>query len=678
MNTCCQTRTVNGERKRGAGSEPQHTPNSPRSRAGSVPVPLFRVLLWAAWAASCYTTAWAQQPEAAPATPAAPTAEEWIQQLQAPSAEARYAALGGLRDIGRAAAARMIEVLADASRANEHPNIRAALARMGPQATGPLLGTLQNGPPELTVQTIRILAAMDAKAAAIHLLRPYFLETDDLKVRGAAGAAIGRLTGQVPTRREAVAALIDQATEYFDRQQPLEGAVAGRVELWSWDAETNRCTPTSYSAEDATVAMAARLARDAHLLLPEDPRVRRIYLGTMLQAAANKAGWDKSLPSGAATAADEAARFGARAVEDVLHYAMVNDHVAAATAAAEILGRIGTAEELLYQGPATSPLVLATRHPDRRLRLAATDAVIRLQPLLPFAGSSQIVQSLGFFAASSGARRALVAGPSTQNSRVSGPLAAMGFEVDTATNGRELFELAAGSPDYELALIDVTIERPSADLLVQQLHRDWRTATLRVGLIARNDLLERARRITRDDPMTLTFSPPHTAQAVTWQAEQLATLAPRAFVDFAERQRQAAAALSRLAELGDSLHKLYDLRQIESSVLAGLYAPKLGAKAAAVLGTLGTPRSQQVLADQAGRDIQSWDVRRAAVTAFRRSIQRHGILLTSDQLRRQYDRYNQSENRDPATRQLLGLILDCIEAPTRAVTQTTSNGDHGE
>lgn len=243
----------------------------------------------------------------------------------------------------------------------------------------------------------------------------------------------------------------------------------------------------------------------------------------------------------------------------------------------------------------------------------------------------------------------------------------MGFEVDTARTGGELIRLAAASPDYELAMVDVTIERPRVDLLRQQLRGDCRTATLRVGLIARSGYLERAQQIARRDPMALAFSRPHTDEAIQWQVDRLATLAPRTFVGFAERQRQAAEALDRLVELSGSKSNFYDLRRVQDAVMRALYTPKLAAKAAAILGNLNSAESQRALVELASRWTQPLDVRKAAVQAFRRNTREHGILLTTAEISRQYDRYNASENLDVNTQRVLGLILDCIEAPTQVV-----------
>ena len=88
-----------------------------------------------------------------------------------------------------------------------------------------------------------------------------------------------------------------------------------------------------------------------------------------------------------------------------------------------------------------------------------------LKPKRPFAGSSYVLQTLEYFASSSGMRRALLAGANVEDLRKMVPaLTAAGFQTDTATNGREAMRLAVSSPDYELALIDAGIDQPPLDL----------------------------------------------------------------------------------------------------------------------------------------------------------------------------------------------------------------------
>ena len=107
--------------------------------------------------------------------------------------------------------------------------------------------------------------------------------------------------------------------------------------------------------------------------------------------------------------------------------------------------------------------------------------------------------------------------------------------------------------------------------------------------------------------------------------------------------------------------KLYDLRRVQDAVLAALYNPKLAAKAVAVLANLNSAESQRALVEVASRFTLPLELRQAAATAFRQNTQKYGILLTTDEIRRQYRRYNESENMDAATQHVLGLILDCLE-----------------
>ena len=102
-------------------------------------------------------------------------------------------------------------------------------------------------------------------------------------------------------------------------------------------------------------------------------------------------------------------------------------------------------------------------------------------------------------------------------------------------------------------------------------------------------------------------------------------------------------------------------------MLTALYNPdpKLSTKAAALLADLNSAESQRALAKVASRFTLPLELRKAAAQAFHRNTQQYGILLTTDEIHRQYRRYNESEKLDAPTRHILGLILDCLEAPTK-------------
>lgn len=596
-----------------------------------------------------------------------------IDQLVDPSANKRYQAMDGLRRARSASVGPMLKVLADPAQAAKHANVRAAMVRIGADAVAPLEAVLESPDARLQIEAIRLLADLNARDTRPLLLATLASGERSPEVRVAAQQAYGRLIGHPPEGREAARMLQQEAERYATGSQPLKPDDEGRVELWRWDEAKKEPVSNRYPVDDARRFLASRLARAAYSVDPEDREILLLHLATLLEWARYENGLDKPLPTGPGTAAEYAARarFGPGVIEEVLRYAMDRGHAGAATAAARILGRIGTAGQLLEQGAEPAPLVRAARHADRRLRFAAVEAILNLEPMSPFPGSSYVSDALAFFAASRGTRRALVAGPVTaETRRVAGYLVAMGYEPDTAVTGREMLDKALSSPDYELALVDAALGYPTPDLLIQQLHHDCHTALLPVGIVARSGQLERAEHMARRDRLAAAFVRPHTADAVQWQVEQLAALVGPEAVSQAERLAQAAQALQWLDELSRENPKVFfNLRRAEGAAIGALYVPELGEKASIVVAGMGTAESQTALVDLASRWTQPVELRGAAAKAFRQSIQEHGILLTSRQLLAQYDRYNESETLDVPSQRILGFLLDCIETPTRLVKQ---------
>jgi hypothetical protein len=407
--------------------------------------------------------------------------------------------------------------------------------------------------------------------------------------------------------------------------------------------------------------MAARWASEAADLASDNAKTNVLAFAADLDLRAWENGLDRPLPP-----MPNEARLSTKRVQDALQYAIAHRRTAAAAAAARILGRIGSPSELLYQGAVPAPLVEAVRDPDHRLQLAALEAIVRLQPSRAFAGSSYVPETLAFLAASQGARRALVGSfGSVEVRELGGLVIAAGFEADCCQTGRDLVLQAARSPDYELAMIDVTIDQPTIGTVLQQLRRDPRTAQIRVGLIARSGYLDQAERVVRTDPWTRPFSRPRDVQACRWQLAQLEGLAPTEFIPAAVRLWQAGRALGLVADLERTSPKVYDLRRAQEAAVAAVNNPKLVDKAVAVLADSNSAAGQRALVELASRPTQPVPVREAAVEAFRHSTAKFGILLTRDEILRQYRRYNESEQEEASSRRLLSLILDCMEASVR-------------
>jgi len=589
--------------------------------------------------------------------------------LQAASADARYRAMISLLDTGVPALEPLLAVLADAGRAAEHANVRTVLAQFKSEALGPVSAAVESSDPALVIQAIQVLEEMNARGAVVALLAPLYAPDRPAPGREAAQAALQRLAGRVPDRQEAVEVLLARAEDAYQHRQPVGMPSDGRVTLWQWDAAERRAVAQSYAPDDAERAVAVRLAQQAYAILPDDPRVRRLYVAALLDAASYAAGRDQRLPDGPGSAVAVAAGFPRQELEALLRWTMRDGHPAAATALVQVLVRSGSAEQLLASAEQPTPLVQASRHGDRRLRMAALDAIVRLHPQFAFSGSSFVPEALAFFIATTGSRRVLIAGTSEEKAMQSaGPLMSAGYQLDVAPNGREALRRALACPDYEFALIDVAIGEPEALFLLQYLRRDGRTADLPVGLVARDGFWARTEQLARRTPLTSPVWRAHDAQAIQGQAAQLVALGGRDFTPAAIRQVQARQALELLIELARSEAQIFDLQRIQPVVLAALANPTLELRAITLAGALGTPESQRALVDLASNRSESIQMRQAAALAFGDSVDHHGILLTTVEILRQYERYNQSEKLDRATQLVLGNLLDSIEAPTKRLT----------
>jgi CheY-like chemotaxis protein len=313
-------------------------------------------------------------------------------------------------------------------------------------------------------------------------------------------------------------------------------------------------------------------------------------------------------------------------------------------------------------GAAPSPLVVAAQHPDRRLRFAAIDAIMKLKPSKPFAGSSRVVDGLGFFATSFGVPRVLVAHPnSAEAQQMAGLAAELGYESDIATNGRQAFDLATKSADHEFALIHSAIDRPAVDELLAQLRRDRRTRLLPVGVVAPLFDVERVKRFADNSSRAVSFLQPQNIDEMKLFSGAVLARTGRWRVTPAERQTQAIAALDWLAAISRRPQRVFDISRLEPTVTRALFARDLAPRAIEVLGHLGTASGQRNLLEVANVPTHPLATRKAAVAALFTSIHEHGIMLTGDEIMQQYDLYNDNAGRDVDTHAIASAILDALE-----------------
>lgn len=587
-----------------------------------------------------------------------------IGELSDASPSVRALAVSDLKDAGDDAVLAMIAALADGGRAAEHAKIRYALYQMGEMAVDPLLAALGAEDDNLRQQAIEVLGLLKSSRATPYLIHPLLAPGHPQSVRTAAAQALTRIVGAVPSQREAQIYLRQRVEQLAAGDLPKQAAADGTIEIWLWNPQKKSPVPVVHSAGDAALVVAARLAADLYDLWPDNAEYRRIYLMAMLESSKLLSGLDHSLPGGEGTARSLAAAAGAAAVEDVLVQAMREHRPAAAIAAVEVLGDIGDEQLLLSDDGRERPLVQALTHGNRRLRYAAAEALIKIDPRHDYPGASHLPDTLGYLASSSGTRRVLIGHPRTSAAQsIVGMLDQMGFEAVTATSGRALFLAATSSPDFEMIFLSDAIDDPPLAETLQLLRRDRRTAGVPIALMVREKNLRRLQLATEDDPITAAFPRPHDPSALEFQVRKLIAMAGRDGITDQERVRHASAAMAWLSRLAENPQQygFYDLLRVEPQIIAALYNGPVPARAAEVLGLLGASPSQTALVQLASQNARPVSLRQAAAEAFDAAARRRGLLLRDKQIDQQYQRYNQSASLDAGTQAVLGQILDTIE-----------------
>jgi CheY-like chemotaxis protein len=586
-----------------------------------------------------------------------------IAQLGDATPRVRYAARVDLLRIKTDAVAALLHALADAGQTKIHPEIRGVLAGLGPLSSDPISGALATTDPRLKADLIAVTGAMGSDATRLIplLVGPATTATDPA-VRAAAQQALTRLLGRVPDKSTAEQILKKWVHRYLTGSDPMIRDEEDRVTVWHWDDTSHQIQPHRYPDREAAVLLAARLAAELVSIDSDRKAYRRLNVLCRLAADKLREGFDKRLPRGLASGYQLAVRMGPQGVEDVLEFALAHDQIAAALGAVEVLGDVGNADLVRGTGEEPAALVRAACSGDRRLRFAATNVILKLDPSRPFPGSSVVPEALGYFTSTARTRRALVADPRAgEGQRVVGMLDSLGYDVDLARNGRQLLASATQSADVELALIRMTIDRPPVREILYRLRRDPRTARLPIALIASTDNWQQADDIAAAHPWTLVFGRPLDRDSVERLVTRLTQVAGRGAVPLQERQAEAIIALQHFAKLASRPRSLYDIDGQLPQIERALWVQPLRPYATQVLMLAGRASSQKRLLELANQGVFDLQDRQLAAAAFRSNVARHGILLTSREILRQYDRYNASEHADRSTQQLLASILDTLE-----------------
>lgn len=582
-----------------------------------------------------------------------------LDQLDAPAIQARSEALQELRALGVDGIAAVIDRLLTAS-AEQADIYVDTLQAWGPAADPALLTALRSDRPEVRIAVAQVLGRRQVLDAVPWLMPSLYAANVSEAERQAAAEATRMLVGELPTREQAI-----QRVFQAWRHRAVQGDPTQKVDSWIWDSASGPGRPvfTSRPAAEAIEVERGQLAEALVALDPENPEFQiAAWTGRLALAQLSRTSDSPLAPSDVAAETPSV-----ETLESILRSQLTLPRPLAGIAASDMLSELGSETLLLSRSGEPAALVEALHHSDRRLRFAAVRAILRLNPTRSFPGSNRVIETLCWFAKGTGAPRIAIGHPVRSGiSDLTGSLADLGIAAEGATRGRELFELATSHPDFEAILISDALDTPECLELVQQLRKDPRTAELPVALLARVETMERARRIATEETRMVAQPWPGSAEFVRLGLDELQAVSEGRVVAGEERARQAQAAIA-LLETAVSHPQVFDFEDLyaqEALLLELTTSGSVGPEALRVVAALATPQAQLSLVEMIGNSLLSIEVREAAADAFSQAVDRRGLLLTTREIRRAYDRRNAAAEEDSRSQAVLDRMLDTIERPS--------------
>jgi CheY-like chemotaxis protein len=252
-------------------------------------------------------------------------------------------------------------------------------------------------------------------------------------------------------------------------------------------------------------------------------------------------------------------------------------------------------------------------------------------------------------------------------------LAAAGIQADATDSGREAIDRAWETPDLEMIFVDVNINGPGIREVIYELRIKPTTAEIPIAILAPTSRLAAAEQIAAEHERVIAAPRVHSPEVLGRLIERLTNLSGRFAAPSDERAAQAVGALTWLSQLAAGERPFYRIRRTEPVIEAALYG-SAAEPAIAALAELGTAESQLALVNFASQPTLPIETRSQAAAAFRKSAAARGLLLTSDEILTQYDRYNASERADADTQRILGALLDAIESGAKPAEQPPAPG----
>lgn len=547
----------------------------------------------------------------------------------AKSPEERNYAILQLRQSGPRAMPFLMDVLKDESKgAANHQRVLSALTRMNADVVPPLLACLDVKDPVLRTKLVRLLVERGDNRAIPHL---WFLsemkDQPEAARKEARDALLKFLNGNVRDFAEAKAKCVKESEKYYNHQVTLPANEKPTIWKWTNEEGLKGVAADKSQWEEYQGVYWAKKALD---LDPAYRPAQIALLSVAMEKALERGGLEQPLSKTAPAVQHLLPAASRSLLENTLDKALTEGRTAVALAACRALAAHGDAK--LVGG--MPPLVRALSYPDRRVQLAAADAILHVPSNEAFTGASRVVEVLGRALDVAETRKVVIGDPNGERAQeLAAAFRGLGFEPVPASTGKQLMKLAGADGNVELVVVSAQLMEPPLPTLLGQLRGGIDTASLPVLILSAPADEKVARAAAEAYPRVTVASP------IPASAEMLKHVVTTAFNDpfrpalsDTEKKSQAALALDWLTRLAENHKTGYDVGMAQAYVIKALQNDDLLPGAVKVLAHQPNRAAQAALVEVVLNATRTPAARAEAARQLRTHFLRFGTLVKPDQV----------------------------------------------
>jgi hypothetical protein len=561
----------------------------------------------------------------------------------AKSPEERAYAITQLRAAGPRAMPYLISVLRDKGLAQQHQGVFTAMLKMNSDIGPAALAAFDV--PEASVRSLLIdLFVRRGDDRVIPTL--WWLHgvgQQDEKVRQEATAALTKFLRK-PARDlpEAKIELTRESERYY--KHVIDFPTTEQLTVWLWDDKAQQLRPLAIDGRSALNKteveeyFAAYWAKKALEVDPAHRPAQILLLSTTLENAYRKAAEKNQLEQPLAKLAPDLQLLLAETppslLEAVLDRAMNEGRTAVALGAARALGPSGDWRLIRTGERGTPALIRALSYPDRRVQLAAAEAILRVPTSDSFPGSARVIEVLKRALTSEATAKALVVHANNGEGRkLAATVQDLGLQPVVLASGRDALRAALSAGDIEAVFVSSGVMNPELPYFLAQLRDAPDTSGLPVVVIATPESAKSLKPLeSRHARVKVLESMPLTADMLKHELDSFLSDRFRVPLTDNERKAQTLAALEGLYLIALRERSGYDLAPAEQSLFRALGRDDLAAGVAAVLANRPGRQTQTALSEAVLNETRAPAARADVARQLRQHMVRNGILIGASQI----------------------------------------------